>query len=120
MAEAIMIHFAKKGHPCLPMHDSFIIDSRLSDELLEAMNGVSIEDKKLGILIKDNLEQLIPRVLEKRIEELLGKDIEDIKNRDEIKDRLEPLLSGIEKTNLWLEKELAEAEARAEAEEQAK
>jgi hypothetical protein len=120
IAEFVLAHFTKMGQPCLPMHDSFIVDCRLTEELLKAMNGVSIEDKKLEILIKGNLEQLIPRVLEKRIEELLGKDIEDIKNRDEIKDRLEPLLSGIEKTNLWLEKELAEAEARAEAEEQAK
>ena len=113
-----MVHFANKGHPCLPMHDSYIVDARLSEELLEAMNAVSIKDKKLVILIKDNLEQLIPRVMERRIQELLGEDIQNIKDLDEIKKRLKPLLNGIEKATLSLRKQYAEAVARAEAEEQ--
>lgn len=37
IAEAILLHFIKQGIPCLPIHDSFIIDAEYSDELKEVM-----------------------------------------------------------------------------------
>ena len=37
LAEYIMVHFARQGVPCLPVHDSFIIDFRLEDELIRVM-----------------------------------------------------------------------------------
>lgn len=37
MAEQIMHQFAKRGYPCLPVHDSFIIHAKLEDELQEVM-----------------------------------------------------------------------------------
>jgi len=37
MAEDVMLHFARKGVPCLPVHDSFIVDIRYLDECWDAM-----------------------------------------------------------------------------------
>jgi hypothetical protein len=37
LAEYIMIHFAQQGIPCLPVHDSFIIDFRYENELIQVM-----------------------------------------------------------------------------------
>jgi hypothetical protein len=103
MAEAILVHFAEKGKPCLPMHDSFIVDSRISDELLEAMDGMTIEGWKLKIPITDNMEEQIHRSI--------GKVIEDSKDWEKNKDRLVPFLKGLEKTHLSVKKQFAEAEA---------
>jgi hypothetical protein len=102
MAEAIMVHFAKKGQPCLPMHDSFIIDQRFSDELGEAMDGMTIGDWKLKIRITDNWEEQIIRSLYKVNE--LSKDWD---NDDQA-------ISIMEMTKEWcrsVEKTIAEAEA---------
>ena len=38
-----MVHFAKMGKPCLPMHDSFIVDGRFGVELSEAMDVIARE-----------------------------------------------------------------------------
>jgi hypothetical protein len=65
MAEAILVHFAKKGQPCLPMHDSFIVDCRFGIELYRAMDGMIIEGWKLEIPITDNVKELIIRSLYK-------------------------------------------------------
>ena len=96
----------------------------LDDPILidRIINRIKDEKKNSEFIVNDEIskyQDLMTASHEPYMKER-SQDIEDIKNRDEIKDRLEPLLSGIEKTNLWLEKELAEAEARAEAEEQAK
>lgn len=37
LAEYIMVHFAEQGVPCLPVHDSFVIDFRYEDELIQVM-----------------------------------------------------------------------------------
>ncbi|MBC2734146.1 MAG: hypothetical protein HF981_07300 [Desulfobacteraceae bacterium] len=37
LAEYIMVHFAQQGIPCLPVHDSYIIDFRYEDELIQVM-----------------------------------------------------------------------------------
>ena len=38
IAEQVMVHFAKMGYPCLPLHDSFIVHHGLEAELNEEMN----------------------------------------------------------------------------------
>jgi hypothetical protein len=55
MAEQIMLHFAKRGIPCLPIHDSFIVESKYLDELVDMMKK-SFRDKydqECGIEIDD-------------------------------------------------------------------
>lgn len=37
IAEKVLLHFAKRNIPCLPIHDSFIIHHALRDELQEVM-----------------------------------------------------------------------------------
>ncbi len=39
IAEAVMLHFARQGIPCLGIHDSFIVQQRHKAELREAMEG---------------------------------------------------------------------------------
>ena len=102
MAEAILVHFANKGQPCLPMHDSFIIDLRLSVELSEAMDSMNIGDWKLKIPITDNMEEQIIRSLYKVNE--LSKDW----------DNDDKAVSIMKMTKEWgrsVEKAIAEAEA---------
>ncbi|GGH36623.1 hypothetical protein SAMN05444007_1094 [Cribrihabitans marinus] len=40
LAEQIMLHFADKGVPVLPVHDSFIITAQHKDELVKVMKAV--------------------------------------------------------------------------------
>jgi hypothetical protein len=39
LAESIMLHFAEKSVPVLPVHDSFIIAEQHKDELVQVMKG---------------------------------------------------------------------------------
>jgi hypothetical protein len=110
IAEAGLVHFAKKGQPCLPMHDSFIVDFRLYPELEEAMDGMIINGWKLKIPITDNVDEQVNRTL--------NKVIEDSKDWEKNKDQLEPYFERLEKTHLSVKKQFAEAVARAEAEDQ--
>ena len=43
LAERIMLHFAEKSVPVLPVHDSFIIAAQHKDELVQVMQGVFYE-----------------------------------------------------------------------------
>lgn len=43
IAEDILKHFTKKGIPCLPIHDSFIVPNKYKDELIETMHEVYIK-----------------------------------------------------------------------------
>ena len=43
MAERVIWHFADKGLPCLPIHDSFLVQQRYSDELVNVMCGAYAE-----------------------------------------------------------------------------
>jgi len=63
MAEAVLVHFTKMGEPCLPMHDSFIIDARLSRELMGAMDEIVRQGFNREIDIKHNMDQLLYRLL---------------------------------------------------------
>ncbi|MCB0747213.1 MAG: hypothetical protein KDC90_07075 [Ignavibacteriae bacterium] len=40
IAEDILKHFTKKGIPCLPIHDSFIVSAKFRDELTNVMKEV--------------------------------------------------------------------------------
>jgi hypothetical protein len=40
LAEQIMLHFAKQGIPCLPIHDSFIVPFKYRDDLVDTMKRV--------------------------------------------------------------------------------
>jgi hypothetical protein len=59
IAEYIMGHFALKGYPCLPVHDSFIVDFRLEDELKEIMEKVFVHNFKEKIPVEDNLNKYL-------------------------------------------------------------
>ncbi|MFV0645192.1 MAG: hypothetical protein ACK5NN_11945, partial [Sphingomonadaceae bacterium] len=39
LAEAIMLHFVRQGHAVLPIHDAFIVQAHLEDELVSVMKG---------------------------------------------------------------------------------
>lgn len=59
IAEYIIGNFADQGYTCLPVHDSFIVDVRLKDELKEVMEKVFTHNFKAGIPVKDNMTQFI-------------------------------------------------------------
>ena len=52
IAEQILVHFAKQGIPCLPIHDSFIIDFRYAVNLQLKMKEIYKKDFGLYIDIK--------------------------------------------------------------------
>ena len=72
LAETVMLRFAAKGHPCLPVHDSFIVHHGLEDDLnsemqlaFEAMFGaVGKVDSQIGIgeLVKPTAEPIAPDI----------------------------------------------------------
>jgi len=59
IAEIIMLHFALQGYPCLPVHDSFIVDTRLEDELKEIIERVYVHNFKKDIPVEDNLNKYL-------------------------------------------------------------
>jgi len=71
IAEIIMLHFSYQGFPCLPVHDSFIVDVRLGDELEEIMEEVFVHNFKEKIPVKDNLHKYLftPEFISKHREE---------------------------------------------------
>lgn len=46
MAEIVLLHFAKQGIPCLPVHDSFIVDENYEGELEDTMHSAYEEVMK--------------------------------------------------------------------------
>ena len=78
IAEQVMLHFAKRDVPVLPVHDSFIITAGLFIDLLEVMEkefkkqiGVPIDirsaEKSVRVRARDN-EDLVSYVLNEREE----------------------------------------------------
>jgi hypothetical protein len=59
IAEIILLHFALQGYPCLPVHDSFLVDTRLEDELKEIMDKICVHNFKKNIPVTDNWDQRI-------------------------------------------------------------
>ena len=51
LANSILLHFTKKGVPCLPIHDSFIIAEEYGDELREVMFSMFKDKFKADIII---------------------------------------------------------------------
>ena len=64
IAEATMLHFARKDIPVLPVHDSFIIFEKYEDELRNVMKREFKKKIKTSALIKDTdnfIHQKTPR-----------------------------------------------------------
>jgi hypothetical protein len=68
IAEITMLHFAYQGYPCLPVHDSFLVDTRLEDELKEIMEKAFVHSFKHNIKVTDNWEQLIANYTPEKVE----------------------------------------------------
>ena len=87
------------------MHDSFIVDARLSEELMRVMNEIVNQNLKQEIGINHNMDQLFYRLTDELKENLeKGKVDEDQLILDYIK----------------LKKQFEEAEAEFETEEKAR
>jgi hypothetical protein len=73
IAERVLLYFALKGIPVLPIHDSFRVDARAYPQLEEVMNRVMIESFGRPIWItNDDYLPLLERLsgmIEKQIEE---------------------------------------------------
>jgi hypothetical protein len=70
IAEAIMLTFANSGHPCLPVHDSFIVDFRGVFELKRLMDNFFDQALRQKIPVKDNMDQLFYGEVDKVFESL--------------------------------------------------
>jgi hypothetical protein len=85
LAEQVMLHFAKQGIPCLPIHDSFIVPFKYRDELVDAMKKV-FEDrfgKESGVKIDTPMMfENIKWALEKYQEGRQGKYTEKRREKD--------------------------------------
>jgi hypothetical protein len=86
MAEQIMLHFAKQGIPCLPIHDSFIVPFQYRDELVETMKW-AFEDrygKESGVKIDDPMMfENVKLALEKYKESREGKYTQKMREKDD-------------------------------------
>jgi len=99
IAEVIMLHFARQGYPCLPMHDSFIVDFRLEEELKEMMEKVFTHNFEKDIPVKDTWDQLIriwsPEKMEQDLLPRINKGLEDgTIDKDEFLKDLEEMRKG--------------------------
>ncbi|WP_226575105.1 hypothetical protein [Acuticoccus sediminis] len=78
LAEAVMLDFAQRGYPCLPVHDSFIVHQGLEDQLVAAMRdafkarfGINITVKvRHGILYQPEMSDSL-QPLDDNIEDIL-------------------------------------------------
>jgi len=86
MAEQIMLHFAKRGIPCLPIHDSFIVEYKYRNELVDMMQK-AFRDKygqECGIEIDDPIMfENIGWALQKYQEGRKGKHTQQMKDADD-------------------------------------
>jgi hypothetical protein len=102
-----MIYFALKGYPCLPVHDSFIVDYRLEDDLKEIMEKVFVHNFQKDIPVKDSWEQLILRFTPEKVEsELLPKIIQGLEDGTIDRDEFEKDLAEQSKRHEELMKQL--------------
>jgi hypothetical protein len=86
LAEQIMLHFARQGIPCLPIHDSFIVPFKYRDELVDTMKRV-FEDrfgKESGVEIDTPIMfENIKWALEKYKEGREGKYTQTMREKDD-------------------------------------
>lgn len=61
--ERVLLHFAKMGYPCLPIHDSVIIHHALKDELGAAMVAAykQVTGQEIPLKLKDNYAFFVER-----------------------------------------------------------
>jgi len=57
-----MLHFADRGIACLPVHDSFIIQERHTDELVEIM--YCAYEQAVGSELKGDMSRKLIRIRE--------------------------------------------------------
>ena len=62
IAEHVMLHFADRGIACLPVHDSFIIQERYTDELVEIM--YCAYEQAVGSELKGDMSRKLIRIRE--------------------------------------------------------
>lgn len=60
MAAEVMLHFAERGYPCLPVHDSFIVHNGLVDDLNEVMQQTY--ERRIGSTIRTKSELGAPAI----------------------------------------------------------
>jgi AAA domain len=60
--EHVMLHFADRGIACLPVHDSFIIQERYTDELVEIM--YCAYEQAVGSELKGDMSRKLIRIRE--------------------------------------------------------
>jgi hypothetical protein len=78
IAEDVLLYFAKKGLPVLPLHDSFRIAASLFQELREVMHKVIFKSYKQTIQISnDELSPLINNMLREYYKEIESADNEE-------------------------------------------
>lgn len=104
IAEVVMLHFTLQGYPCLPVHDSFIVDIRLEDELKEIMERVFVHNFQQDIPATDNWDKIIRIWSSEKVAKQIYKGLTDptIDNEELEKGIIEAtriLREGIEKLN---------------------
>jgi hypothetical protein len=86
LAEQILLHFARQGKPCLPIHDSFIVEYRHRDELVDIMKK-AFQDrfgKESGVKIDTPMMfENIKWALEKYQEGREGKYTQRMREKDD-------------------------------------
>ena len=64
ITEMILLYFADRNIPVLPMHDSYIIDARAVLKLVEIMGEIVYENFQRHVKISnDNLEHLVSKIM---------------------------------------------------------
>jgi hypothetical protein len=107
IAEIILLHFAYQGYPCLPVHDSFIVDTRLEDELKEIMEKAFVHNFKKDIPVTDNWDQLIAIYTPEKVErDLLPRIMKGLENGTIDRDEFEKALREKRKSHKELMKQI--------------
>jgi len=91
IVESVLLYFAKKGIPVLPLHDSFRINAGAYKTLEEVMNRVIEENFRIPIPISDDHEPLLERTIRK-IEEQIKRGDYDKKELDSLIKDLKTML----------------------------
>ncbi|UCG05045.1 MAG: hypothetical protein JSV83_14075 [Desulfobacterales bacterium] len=91
IVESVLLYFAKKDIPVLPLHDSFRINAGFYNVLNEVMNRVIEENFGIPIPISDDHEPLLDRTISK-IEEQIRRGDYDKKELDSLIEDLKSML----------------------------
>jgi hypothetical protein len=91
IVESVLLYFAKKGIPVLPLHDSFRINAGAFNVLKDVMDRVIEENFGIPIPISDDHEPLLDRTISK-IEEQIRRGDYDKKELDSLIEDLKSML----------------------------